>query len=302
MQTPFVGVEMRVLQLPRGRELDLSGPPIVMGIINATPDSFYAGSRTADLSDAVERALAMVADGAGILDVGGESSRPGSDYVDADEELLRVIPLVSAIRERSDVPISIDTRKARVAEAALDAGADIINDISALRDDPDMSHLARERGAPVVLMHMRGTPKTMQASPHYDDPVAEVRAELAAFARAAEAIGVRGIILDPGIGFGKRLSDNLALLAGLPKLRRLGYPLLVGLSRKSFLGMILRGDDGDLRATEGRLAATLAANAMAVVRGASILRVHDVRETADLVRVISAVQAASNDGEGAWTG
>jgi dihydropteroate synthase len=273
-----------------------------MGILNVTPDSFYSGSRTPDVASAVDAALSMVDGGAGVIDIGGESSRPGSDYVDTAEELERVVPVVRALRARSDVPISVDTRKEAVARAALDEGADIINDISALRDDPRMASLAAECNVPAILMHMRGTPKTMQSSPHYDDPVGEISDELIGFARAAEEQGVSNLVLDPGIGFGKRLSDNVAILAHIPQLKALGYPLLIGLSRKSFLGMILRDQDGTLRPSEDRLAASLAANAVAAIAGADILRVHDVRQTADLVRVIDAIRAVTERTEGSWTG
>jgi dihydropteroate synthase len=293
---------MRALSLPNGRNLDVSGKPLVMGILNATPDSFYAGSRTIDPRAAVDRGLSMVEEGAAILDIGGESSRPGSEYVDEATELSRVLPVVEAIRRQSSVAISVDTRKSAVARAALDAGADIINDISALRDDPALMELCAERDVPVILMHMRGTPKTMQKEPHYDDPVVEIRGELAEFVANAEAGGVRQIIVDPGIGFGKRLSDNLAILANLDALRGIGRPILVGLSRKSFLGMILRSPDGTIRSTDDRLAATLAAHAVSALRGASILRVHDVRETADLLEVISAIEERRISKEGAWIG
>lgn len=293
---------MREFPLPSGRELYLSGRPIVMGILNVTPDSFFVASRSVDPEQAAERALAMVADGAGIIDVGGESSRPGSDYVDAEEEHRRVVPVVRRIRAQSSVAISVDTRKAAVAAAALDAGADIVNDITALRDDPGLASVCADRSAPVILMHMQGTPKTMQKEPRYDDPVAEIRAELAQFVDRARDAGIESIIVDPGIGFGKRLSDNLEILANLEAFATLGYPVLVGLSRKSFLGMILRSEDGEIRPTEDRLSGTLAAHAVAVLRGADILRVHDVRQTADLVRVISAIESKRRAGEGAWTG
>lgn len=273
-----------------------------MGILNATPDSFYAHSRSVDPAEAAERGLAMVADGADIIDIGGESSRPGSDYVEAGEELERVVPVVRRIRAESSVPISVDTRKAVVAAAALDAGADIVNDISALRDDPELASVCAERKAPVVLMHMRGTPKTMQKDPRYLDPIAEITAELSRFVDRALEAGIEAIIVDPGIGFGKRPSDNLAILSNLDALGLLGQPVLIGLSRKSFLGMILRSEDGKIRPVAERLSATLAAHAIAVLRGADILRVHDVRETADLVRVISAIEATRRNGEGAWTG
>jgi dihydropteroate synthase len=230
----------------------------------------------------------MLEDGADILDIGGESSRPGSDPVGAGEELERVIPVIEGIRQWSDIPISVDTRKALVAERALDAGADIINDISALRDDADITALAAERGCPVILMHMRGTPKTMQTEPVYRDVVAEVIQELESWAETASSRGVSRdrIILDPGIGFGKRLSDNLQLLRHIGKLRNTRYPVLVGLSRKSFIERLLHIP------VEERLAASLAAEAYTVHQGAEIVRAHDVRETVHLVKMLAAIHTA----------
>jgi dihydropteroate synthase len=268
------------LCLPGGRRLDLSAGPIVMAVVNRTDDSFYAPSR-ATAAEAVERALAAVADGAAVVDVGGESSRPGAAYVDEATELERVIPVVEGIRRASAAPISVDTRKSAVAAAALAAGADIVNDISALEDDPGIGRLCAERGAALVLMHKRGAPSTMQLAPAYDDVVAEVVAYLRAAADRARAAGVRpeSIVLDPGIGFGKRLEDNLDLIAGLAELEGAGYPVLVGLSRKSFVGMITG------RPAEGRLAGTLAATWAALDGGAAIVRTHDVAATVDLIAV-----------------
>ncbi len=260
--------------------------PSVMGVINCTPDSFYPGSRSPGTEQAVETARRMIDEGADILDLGGESSRPGSSYVEAEEEIRRVVPAVEGIRRFSDIPVSVDTRKAETARRALNAGADIINDISALRDDPGLSVLAAERGAPVILMHMRGTPETMQRNPRYEDPVPEIRKELGEWARRAREAGLRKeqIILDPGIGFGKTDEANLAILRQAAEFKEDGYPLLIGLSRKSFIGRILDG-----RPPEGRQAGTLAANAAAALGGADILRVHDVRETVDMIRVMGAI-------------
>lgn len=262
-----------------------------MGIINCTPDSFFVSSRSLGVEDAVRTARAMVSDGADVLDIGGESSRPGSEYVEADEELSRVVPVIRAIRSESDIPISIDTRKRAVAEAALDAGADIVNDISALRDDPDLMALVVERRVPVILMHMRGNPKTMQSNPVYADTIGEISAELIARVEAALEAGVAAdrIVIDPGIGFGKTVDDNVAILARIGDFRRLGYPVVVGLSRKSFLGAIIGGS----RAAEERRAATIAAHTIAALSGAEILRVHDVRDTVDAIRVVTAYQAVA---------
>ncbi len=270
------------LSLPRGRVLSTGLPAAVFGILNATPDSFWEGSRVGTVEDGIARALAMVSQGADCIDIGGESSRPGSSYVSLEEELDRVIPLVEGIRARSDVPISVDTRKARVMELAFAAGADILNDISALRDDPDMPALAARLGVPVILMHMRGDPLTMQESPSYGDVVREVRDWLLERALFALSAGVRAdrIILDPGIGFGKRHEDNCALVAGLAEIAGGGYPVLMALSRKKSIG-IMTGRDA-----ESRLAGTLAANQLAVMSGATYVRVHDVAETRDMLKVV----------------
>lgn len=281
---------MFTVTLPRDRSLVLGHRTLVMGIINCTPDSFLASSRVASIEQAISAARAMIDAGADILDIGGESSRPGSDYVSAELEIERVVPMISAIREFSAIPISVDTRKLAVAAAAVEAGADIINDISALRDDPELAGFAASHGLPVILMHMRGTPRTMQHKPHYDDVTGEISCELLDFAAEVQRAGVarRQIILDPGIGFGKRLQDNVAILRGIAELsRRLGYPLLIGASRKSFIGSLLGGDSP--RAPQQRLAGSLAVHLLAAQAGAHILRVHDVAETVDALRVLSAV-------------
>jgi len=253
-----------------------------MGIINCTPDSFYDLSRRPGAEQAALAAGEMVSQGADILDVGGESTRPGSAYVPEEEELSRVIPVIRAIREKLTVPISVDTRKRRVAEAALDAGADIINDISAMRDDPDMVRLAADRGCPVVLMHMQGTPEDMQKNPRYRDVVDEVKSFLLEQAERAVAAGVdpSRIVLDPGIGFGKRQEDNIVLIRRIAEFREEGYPVLVGLSRKSFIGNILGTPP------EERLVGSLTANGWCAARGADILRVHDVKETVQMIRIL----------------
>ncbi len=262
-----------------------------MGVVNVTPDSFFDGGKFLEPGQAVERGLELAEQGADILDIGGESSRPGSEPVPAEEELRRVLPVLRGLRRQTGVFISIDTTKRAVAEAALDAGADIINDISALRFDPSLLALAASRSAAVVLMHMLGTPKTMQSAPAYGDVVAEVREFLEEREAAVMAAGVERerIIVDPGIGFGKRLSDNLSLINNLSVFRDLGRPLLVGPSRKSFLGALL-----DLPA-EDRLEGTLAASVLSVVRGAHILRVHDVLAVSRAVRTAEAVLAEGRE-------
>ena len=255
--------------------------PLVMGIINATPDSFFPGSRKDRPEAGVEAALAMEAAGADILDIGGESSRPGAEYVGEEEELRRVVPLIRRIREVSRIRISVDTRKAQVARAALDAGADIINDISALEDDPLLAGLAAERGVPVVLMHKRGIPSRMQENPRYGDTMGEICAELQPAVDRALAAGIQGsnIILDPGIGFGKRPEDNLAILREIPRLKALGYPVLIGASRKAFIGLVLD------KPVEERMLGSVIVHYHAALLGADILRVHDVAETVQAVKL-----------------
>jgi dihydropteroate synthase len=263
-----------------------------MGILNLTPDSFFPGSRVGGPAQAVEAALAMEASGAAILDLGGESTRPGSAAVGEDEELARVVPAVAAIRARSAIPLSVDTRKAAVARAAIAAGADIVNDVSALRHDPAMADLVAETGATVILMHMKGTPATMQEAPSYADCAAEVRDFLAEAAARALAAGIARdrILVDPGIGFGKRLEDNLDILSRLGLLAGLGFPVVIGLSRKAFLGAITGKEVGS------RLAASLGAACAAYLGGAAVLRVHDVGETVDALAAFRAVRAAAGGG------
>jgi dihydropteroate synthase len=268
------------------RVLDFGTRPYVMGILNCTPDSFYPGSRVQEVEQAVQRAQAMISGGADILDVGGESTRPGSDPVENDEEIRRVIPVIERIRELSEILISVDTRKVEVAERALDAGADMVNDVSALRDGRALAECIRQRDVPVILMHMRGEPKNMQADPHYQDVIAEITEELSRSIEFARSCGVRDdrIIVDPGIGFGKRLRHNLAILRDLAFLRSLGHPIMIGLSRKSFIGTILD------KPVEQRLIGTVAAHMAALMNGADVLRVHDVEEAVDTVKMFSALR------------
>ncbi len=265
--------------------------PAVMGIINCTPDSFYMKSRSKNTEEACGRARQMILEGADILDIGGESTRPGSLPVEDAEQIKRIIPVIRRIREEFDIRLSVDTQSAAVAEEALDAGADIINDISAL-SDPRMASLAAERGVPVILMHMRGEPRTMQNNPVYQNAAAEVRQELLERVDTALKAGIQKsrIILDPGIGFGKRLEDNIALLRNIAGWCPDGFSSLIGLSRKSFLGRILDkaaeklpciADSGP----EGRLTATLAAHAWCLGQGVDILRVHDVADTRQIIAV-----------------
>lgn len=262
-------------------------PPCVMGILNVTPDSLWAGAGPIGEAEAAARLVRMRDDGAAICDVGAESTRPGSDPVPPDEQLHRLQGVLAAMRgAAAGVPVSVDTSSARVAEAALDAGAVLVNDVTAGRGDPDLLPLVAERGAAVCLVHMRGTPRTMQSDPRYGDVVAEVRDHLEERLRAAEDAGVpRGrVIVDPGIGFGKALHHNLALLAGVPGLAVLGAPVLIGVSRKGMIGALTG------REVPERMAGSLGAGLAAVARGAAVLRVHDVRETADALRVWRAVE------------
>lgn len=266
------------------RSLDGGARPLLMGIVNATPDSFSDGGECLDPGAAAERALALEAEGADLVDLGGESTRPGSAPVPEGEERRRVQPVIERLAGRIRVPVSIDTSKASVAEAALAAGAEIVNDVTALRGDPGMAALCARARCGVVLMHMLGAPRTMQADPRYGDVVAEVAAFLRGRLAAAEAAGVERdrIALDPGIGFGKTTAHNLEILRRLAGLAALGRPLLVGPSRKRFLGEIAGGEPKD------RDGATAAACLFAVERGASILRVHNVR----LVREVLATWRA----------
>jgi len=250
----------------------------IMGVVNVTPDSFSDGGRFLDPERAVEHGLRLLADGADLLDVGGESTRPGAEALAPEEELRRVLPVVTGLRERTPAPISIDTRHASVARAALDAGATIVNDVSAGRSDAGMLALVAGQRAGFVAMHMQGSPGDMQRAPHYSDVVREVEEFLRERIAAALAAGIERerIWIDPGIGFGKTLEHNLALLAGLPRLAGLGQPLLVGVSRKSFLGVIEERAGRAPSAPHERLGGTLAASLFAARAGASILRAHDV--------------------------
>ena len=266
----------------------LSGPdPVLMGILNVTPDSFSDGGDFFGVELAVAQAEEMLDDGAHVIDLGGESTRPGSDPVSPDEELRRVIPVIRGIlAARPEAVISIDTYRASTAEATLDAGASIVNDITAL-GDPGMATLIAERGTPVVLMHMLGEPKSMQQDPYYEDVVREVRDFLADRAERAVRAGVaeENVILDPGIGFGKTLRHNLELLNSLDAFVQIGYPVLVGASRKSFLGNITGSDDA-----KDRLFGTVATSIVAYERGARLFRVHDVRANREALEVAAAVR------------
>jgi dihydropteroate synthase len=273
-------------QLP-DRALEIGRRPLVLGIVNVTPDSFSDGGRHATTEAAVAHALELVREGADLLDIGGESTRPGSLPVPLDEELARVLPVVRGLAGRAGVPLSVDTSKAEVARLCLEAGAAIVNDVTGLRGDPAMPAVVRDAGAAAVVMHMLGTPATMQDAPRYGDVVAEVGAffESRLHDLAGAGIPAERIALDPGIGFGKRSGHNLRLLAKLGEFQRLGRPVVLGVSRKGFLGRLLNG-----RPAGERLAASLAAVCHAQARGAvQVARVHDVRATCDALAVCAAI-------------
>lgn len=258
----------------RDKTLILGRKTILMGIINCTPDSFSDGGKLLDPETAVQAALQMVTDGADIIDIGGESSRPGSDSVSAEEEINRVVPVIEKLRSESDVWISIDTIKSAVAREALNAGAHIINDISGLRSDPLMAKVAIEFDVPVIVMHMKGNPQNMQENPVYDDVIAEISEYFKERIESltGEGISIDKIIIDPGIGFGKTVDHNLRILNKLKEFEHLGRPVMIGVSRKSYIGKVL-----DLPVDE-RLIGTAASVAISIDRGAHIVRIHDVRE------------------------
>jgi dihydropteroate synthase len=284
------------LQLLSGT-LALGRRTLVMGVINVTPDSFYSGSSYLDAPSAIAQALDMERAGADLLDVGGESTRPGADPVSTEEEIARVIPVIEGLRGKLRIPISLDTQKAAVAEAGIGAGAEIINDISGLRGDPELAEVIRRKRVALVLMHMRGTPSTMQEGPFARDVMSDVAAGLRTALGRAARVGIprSRIVIDPGIGFGKRYPQNFEILARLPELAQLGYPLLVGTSRKTFLGWTLakKNSAGKLSEpvwpTERRLWGTAAAMTAAILGGAHIVRVHDVAEMIQVVRISDAI-------------
>lgn len=273
-----------------GRSLDVGQRTLVMGVLNVTPDSFFDGGRYCGTAEAVQCGLEMLAAGADIVDVGGESTRPGAVAVEAGEELARVVPVIGELRRRApEALISIDTSKATVADAALEAGAQVVNDISGLTFDPEMARTVARRDAGLVLMHIQNRPADMQRNPDYEDVVDEVLEFLRSAVSRAMAAGVPEVTIavDPGIGFGKTQAHNLALLNRLSLLHRLGRPVLAGLSRKSFIGAVL-GEP-----PEDRLAGSLGAAVAAALRGAHILRVHDVRASVDALRMADAISAGA---------
>jgi dihydropteroate synthase len=287
VSTPFV-IE------GEGFRLDCRRRTHVMGILNVTPDSFSDGGAFFDPDAAVAHGRQMAADGADIIDVGGESTRPGSEGVSPDEELRRVLPVVERLAGTLEVPVSIDTRKAEVARQAIRAGARIVNDVSGMTADPGMEGVVADAGVPVVLMHSKGTPKTMQQHPWYRDPIGEISAWLADRVQAARQSGIRPnrIIVDPGLGFGKRVSDNLLILKSLEAFHTLACPVLIGPSRKSFIGRVL--DLGEQERIEG----TAAAVALGIAHGAHLIRVHDVRTMVRVARMTDAILRATQENHG----
>ena len=263
---------------------DLGRRTVGMGILNVTPDSFSDGAALS-ADERIARGLAMVAEGADILDIGGESTRPGSDGVSVEEELARVLPVIYGIRRRSAIPISVDTSKAEVARQALEVGGDMVNDVTALAGDPEMLAVVADAGCPVILMHMLGMPRTMQDDPQYEDVIGDISSFLRDRIRAALDAGIdeRDIIIDPGIGFGKTVDHNLEIIRRLREFEALGRPILIGTSRKTFIGKIL-----DLP-VEDRLEGSLATVAASIMNGASIVRVHDVQPTVRVARMVDAV-------------
>lgn len=277
------------LRLP-SRRLVLGERTLIMGVLNVTPDSFSDGGLFLDPEAAVARAIAMEAAGADIIDIGGESTRPGSGGISADEELRRIIPVIEGLRGKIGIPISVDTSKSEVAEAAAAAGAEIVNDVTALRKDPRIAEVARRRKLPLTLMHMRGEPATMQKKPFARDVLGDVTQGLRQAVATARRAGVANsqIILDPGIGFGKSYAQNCELLARLPELARLGFPILVGTSRKSFIGGALKSASRTPSGNE-RIWGTAATVAASILEGAHIVRVHDVAEMAQVAQVSDAI-------------
>jgi dihydropteroate synthase len=280
------------IELP-SRTLVLGERTLVMGVLNVTPDSFSDGGKFFTVKKAVEAALAMQKDGADILDIGAESTRPGSLGISAAEELARLLPVLEALRDRLKIPVSVDTQKSAVAELAIGAGAQMLNDISGLKQGPRLAEVAKRHKVPLILMHMRGTPRTMQKQPFAKNVLKDVRDGLRRSLAIARKAGVpkSQIILDPGIGFGKSFAQNYGLLARLPELAKLDCPLLIGTSRKGFIGATL-AQNGKALPADQRIWGSAATVAASVLGGAHIVRVHDVREMAQVVRVTDAILTA----------
>ena len=276
----------------KNREFDFKNNIYTMGILNLTPDSFSDGGYYTDVEAAIKRAHEMVEEGVDIIDVGAESTRPGAKYIEEEEELRRLLPVVERLVKEVEVPISIDTYKAKVAEECLKLGAHIINDIKGLKDDPKMAKVVADYGVPVVIMHIKGTPKTMQDNPYYKDLIGEISKSLGESIEIALKVGIskENIILDPGIGFGKTFDGNLEIIDKLGELKKLEYPILVGASRKGFIGEIL--GTPPLERVEGNLAVAV----LSAYNGASIIRVHEVKETVQALKIVKAIKELSYEG------
>jgi dihydropteroate synthase len=280
----------------RSRALILGECTLVMGVLNITPDSFSDGGAYLDSEAAIARALQIEEDGADILDIGGESTRPGASPISSEEEIRRIVPVIEVLRGKLRIPMSVDTRRADVAEAALRAGAEILNDVSALRTDQRLAEIARRARAPLILMHMRGTPQTMQRGPFARDVIRDVMAGLREAVALAKRAGLAKsqLLLDPGIGFGKKHEQNFEILARLPEFARLGCPIVIGTSRKAFLGKTLAAPDGTNAPPGKRLLGTAATVTASILGGAHIVRVHDVAEMVQVVRVADQVVNAGS--------
>jgi dihydropteroate synthase len=286
------GREPERRQIPAGDHvLEVGGRTLVMGIINVTPDSFSDGGAFFDLETARAHAISMAAAGADVIDIGGESTRPGAEPLSQEEEERRTVPLIASLVDELDVPISIDTYKSGVASKALDAGASMVNDVSALRLDDELGELVAERGVPIILMHMQGMPRNMQENPEYDDVVADISTFLLERADHAAELGIDpdSVMIDPGIGFGKTVEHNLEIIRRLEEFRSLGYPLVLGTSRKRFIGSVTG------REVEGRMMGTAASVAFAISRGVDIVRVHDVSEMVEVVKMADAMSGKSRE-------
>ncbi len=271
----------------RNKELDLNQGTLVMGILNITPDSFSDGGKFIDPQTAIDHALRMVEEGADMIDIGGESTRPGADPVSVDEELSRVIPVVEALIDKTPVPISIDTRKSDVAKVALETGVHLVNDISGFHFDPDMAETVANYRAPVILMHSKGLPKTMQENPSYTSLIQNISDSLLQSVKFAKKAGIPDdqIVLDPGIGFGKTVDDNFKIIAHLNEFVSLGFPILMGVSRKSFIGKSLNCNE------ENRIFGTAAAVSACIMNGAKIIRVHDVKAMHDVATIVDRIKS-----------
>lgn len=279
--------QLHELRLSNNRTLRFNST-LIMGVLNVTPDSFSDGGKYLMWDAAEAHVREMILEGANIIDIGGESTRPGSEAVSLEEELERVVPVIKAVRRFSDIPISVDTTKSEVARQAMMEGADIINDVSAMRFDVQMVEVVQQSGAPIILMHMLGNSRTMQANPYYEDCVKEIILFLSERIEYCESHGIskNKIIIDPGIGFGKRLKDNLAIIQHLGEFKKLGCPIMMGTSRKSFISMVTGKQDEP----EKRIGGSVASALLAVMKGADIIRVHDVATTVEAIKVFRAIE------------